>query len=118
MGELGGLLASFQVRPILVDQVWEMQKLDPCLERLRCEVSFGSWTDFWIRDDETLMTGNRMCVPCQVDLKREILEEAHSLAYVIHLGSTKMYHTLQEHYWWVGTKRKIDKFVSKCLVCQ
>ena len=55
---------------------------------------------------------------CDVgDVRREIMEEAHSSAYAMHLGSTKMYHTLKEHYWWKGMKRDIAEFVSRCLTC-
>ena len=46
------------------------------------------------------------------------MEEAHSSAYVMHPGSTKMYKTLKDHYWWRGMKREIAEFVSKCLTCQ
>ena len=46
------------------------------------------------------------------------MEEAHSSAYAMHPGSTKMYHTLKEHYWWKGMKRDIAEFVSRCLTCQ
>ena len=48
-------------------------------------------------------------------LKRDIMEEAHSSAYVMHPGSTKMYKTLKEHYSWNGMKKKIASFVSRCL---
>ena len=46
------------------------------------------------------------------------MEEAHSSTYAMHPGSTKMYHTLKEHYWWKGMKRDIAEFVSRCLTCQ
>ena len=59
-----------------------------------------------------------MCVPEIGELKREIMEEAHSSAYAMHPGSTKMYHTLREHYWWKGMKKEITDFVSRCLTCQ
>ena len=36
------------------------------------------------------MIGSRLCVPATEELKRQILEEAHSSAYAMHLGSTKM----------------------------
>ena len=41
------------------------------------------------------------------DLRRMILEEAHCLAYAMHPGSTKMYQTIKENYWWSGIKRDI-----------
>ena len=64
------------------------------------------------------MMGQRLCVPDSEDLKKEIMEEAHSSAYAMHPGSTKMYHTLKQHYWWKGMKREIAEFVSRCLTCQ
>ena len=62
--------------------------------------------------------GQRLCVPDVGDVRREIMEKAHSSAYAMHPGSTKMYHTLKEHYWWKGMKRDIAEFVSRCLTCQ
>ena len=46
-----------------------------------------------------------MCMPEYGELKRDIMEEAHSSAYAMHPGSTKMYKTLKEHYWWNGMKK-------------
>ena len=59
-----------------------------------------------------------MCVPEYGELKKDIMEEAHSSAYVMYPGSTKMYRTLKEHYWWNGMKKEIASFVSICLTCQ
>ena len=59
-----------------------------------------------------------MCVPKIGELKCEIMEEAHTSAYAMHPSSTKMYHTLREHYWWKGMKKEIADFVSRCLTCQ
>ncbi|CAN6686643.1 unnamed protein product [Malus baccata var. baccata] len=44
--------------------------------------------------DGMLMQENRMYVPNNVELKKEILDEAHCSAYAMHPGSTKMYHTI------------------------
>ena len=49
-----------------------------------------------------------MCVPEYGELKRDIVEEAHSSAYAMHPGSTKMYKTLKEHYWWKWDKINMD----------
>ncbi|KAK8614741.1 hypothetical protein V6N13_068536 [Hibiscus sabdariffa] len=33
-------------------------------------------------------------------------------------GSTKMYRDLKDEYYWVGLKKDVAEFVSKCMVCQ
>ena len=71
-----------------------------------------------ISEDGTLLYGSRLCVPNVEVLKREIMEEAHNSSYAMHPGSTKMYHTLKDNYWWSGIKKDIAEFVARCLVCQ
>ena len=57
------------------------------------------------------MIGSRLCVPITDELKWEILEEAHSSVYDMHPGSTKMYRTLKEYYWWSWMKREVAEYV-------
>lgn len=47
----------------------------------------------------------------------EIMEKAYGATCVVHLGGTKMYKDLKEHYWWNNMKREITEFVAKCLTC-
>ncbi|GKF18145.1 reverse transcriptase domain-containing protein, partial [Tanacetum coccineum] len=35
------------------------------------------------------------------------MDEAHKTRYFVHLGANKMYHDLQDMYWWTGMKRDI-----------
>ncbi len=71
-----------------------------------------------LNDDEVLRYGTRLCVPNVDELRREIMEDAHHSAYIVHPGLTKMYRDLREHYWWSGMKRDLADFVAKCLTCQ
>ena len=114
----GSLFASFQLRPILVDRILEAQLEDPYLMSMRKKVEEGEQSDFAIRDDGALVIGSRLCVPAAEELTRQVLEEAHSYAYSMHPGSTKMYRTLKEYYWWSGMKREVAEYVSKCFICQ
>ena len=74
--------------------------------------------DFSITHDGVLTLRSRFCVPNVDDLRKLIMEEAHCSAYAMHLGSTKMYRTIKENYWWSSMKRDIVEFVSRCIVCQ
>ncbi|KAM1242836.1 hypothetical protein ACFX2G_035146 [Malus domestica] len=115
----GALIASFQVRPILLDRVLEAQRNDTESQELIQVVSDGRRKDFWIKDpDGILMQGDQMFVPSVEELKKDILDEAHISAYAMHPGSTKMYHTIRHFYYWPGMKREIAEYVSRCAICQ
>ena len=118
VANIGTLLASFYVHPLLVDQIKEGQKQVSEMIKLRAKIEGGSKPEFQIKDDGVIVKGSRMCVPEIGELKREIMEEAHSSTYAMHPGSTKMYHTLREHYWWKGMNKEIADFLSRCLTCQ
>jgi len=56
----------------------------------------------------------RLCVPNVGELRKQILIESHNSRYFLYPGATKMYHDLQELFWWNGMKRDIADFVAKC----
>ena len=96
--ESGTLVAAFHVRPVLVDRVRDLQAQDPYLMKLRSKIEAEQQSNFTLQGDGTLVLGQRLCVPDVIELKKEIMEEAHSSAYAMHPGSTKMYRTLRDHY--------------------
>jgi hypothetical protein len=57
-------------------------------------------------------------MPRSATLKKKILDEAHTLKYSIHLGSTKMYHDLRQQFWWTRMKCETACYVSECDTCQ
>ena len=74
------LLATFHVRPLLMDQILAGQSQDPQIIKLKEEIEKGKKAEFQIRDDGMIVKGQRMCVPEYGELKRDIMEEAHSSA--------------------------------------
>nr|GEZ97670.1 hypothetical protein [Tanacetum cinerariifolium] len=74
--------------------------------------------EFRLDDDNVLWQDTRLCVPNDATLREALLTEAHSSPFSVHLGSTKMYHDLKQHFWWSGMKRDVATFVSRCLICQ
>nr|CBL94133.1 putative polyprotein (retrotransposon protein) [Malus domestica] len=96
-------LANFQVKPILIDRVLAAQSLDEEIQELINLRNEGKKKDLKIRgSDGMLMQENRMYVPNNEELKKEILDEAHCSAYAMHPGGTKMYHTIRPFYYWPG----------------
>ncbi|GKB12068.1 putative reverse transcriptase domain-containing protein [Tanacetum coccineum] len=69
------------------------------------------------KEDGGLYFMYRIWVPLVGDVRKMIMDEAHTTKYSIHLGADKMYHNLRDMYWWPGMKRDIATYVSKCLTC-
>ena len=115
--ESQGLVAQFQVRPLLIDEIKANQDKDPSFIKLRETVQSGQTFGFEIRDD-VLRRGNRLCVPDVDGLRQRILQEAHNAPYSVHPGVTKMYQDVKCMYWWNGMKKDVAQYVASCLTCQ
>ena len=82
------------------------------------QIENGKETEFTVNENGVLYYKDRVCVPDYNELRKSILEEAHSGSFAIHPDSTKMYRDLKMSIWWSGMKRDVSEFVTKCLVCQ
>ena len=105
------------IQPTLIKKIKTLQVDDAQIVRIIGEVQEGKRPEYNVSNDGILRFGNRLCVPNDFALKKEIMEEAHCTPYSVHLGSTKMYFNIQETYWWNNMKREIAQFVEQCLNC-
>ena len=71
---------------------------DAYLKRMREKVEKGANTQFAIKEDGTLVIGNRLCVPEEGSLREKIMIEAHNAPYTMHPRRTKMYQDLKLFY--------------------
>ena len=60
----------------------------------------GKEIEFLVNKDGLLCYRDWVCVPNDDELKKSILEEAHSGSFYIHPSSTKVYQDLKTSYWW------------------
>ena len=114
----GIVVIKLIARPSLLNRVLEAQKKDEKIVVIENHIGNGKEIEFTVNEDGVLYYKDRVCVPDDNDLRKVILEEAHSGSFSIHLGSTKMYQDLKMSFWWSGMKIDISEFVTKCLVCQ
>ena len=95
----------------------ETQKSDEKIYTIVSQNRMRNETKFSVNKDGFLYYRDRVCVPGS-ELKKSILEEAHSGSFSIHHVSRKMYQDLKISYWWSGIKKDVLDFVTKCMVCQ
>ena len=114
----GTVVAELIARPSLLNQVLEAQKKDEKITATINQIVNGKETEFIVNEKGVLYYKDRVCVPDCNDLRKSILEEAHSGSFAIHPGNIKMYRDLKMSFWWSRMKRDVSEFVTKCLVCQ
>nr|GEW33275.1 hypothetical protein [Tanacetum cinerariifolium] len=113
-----GYWASLKIKSNLILRIKEAQKEDVELWAVLQKSKEDEQTKFQVDNDGVMWFGDRLCVPSNPTLRKAVLSEAHSSPFSIHLGSTKMYGDLKQHFWWNGTKQDIAMFVGKFLICQ
>ncbi len=82
------------------------------------KITEGKETKYEMRENGCLYYKGRVCAPDDGKLNTSILKEAHNSVYMMHSGSTKIYHDLKPHYWWPSMKKDITNYVTRCLTCQ
>nr|XP_011457308.1 PREDICTED: uncharacterized protein LOC105349392 [Fragaria vesca subsp. vesca] len=98
-----GIVASFMVQEIIQGQAHdEFSRVK--LAELVMDLMDDCPSKWSVGLDGGLRFGLRLCVPGCVDLKGEILWEAHRSRYTA--------------VWWIGMKKDVAEYVSKCLTCQ
>ena len=114
----GTVVTELIARPILLNRVLEAQKKYEKIAAIVSQIGNGKEIKFTVNEDGVLYYKDRVCVPDDNDLRKAILEEAHSGSFAIHLGSTNMYQDLKMSFWWSRMKRDVSEFITKCLDCQ
>jgi hypothetical protein len=82
------------------------RQLDPNYER------------YILEGDGLLRYQGRMYIPEGGDIQSIILKESHRALYCAHLGVKKMHVDMAKLFFWVGMKRDVVHFITKCLECR
>jgi hypothetical protein len=114
-----GELNAITIETTLVDKVNTAQSDDEEVKTIRQGLLERDPRYACFRQDEngTIWFGQRLVVPNDVVVRKEILDEAHLSKFSIHPGSTKMYQDLKKNFWWSNMKVDIAKYVSECDTC-
>ncbi|WVZ52533.1 LOW QUALITY PROTEIN: hypothetical protein U9M48_003581, partial [Paspalum notatum var. saurae] len=110
-------LYNLVLEPTIKDQIIAAQKQDKGMSHIRDEINDRKKACFKL-DEGVLWFKNRLVVPKDMELRKKILDEAHTSMFTLHPGSNKMNQDLKQKFWWTRMKREIAKYVSECDVCQ
>ncbi|WVZ89036.1 hypothetical protein U9M48_035495, partial [Paspalum notatum var. saurae] len=111
-------LYNLIIEPTIKDQIIEAQKKDKGTAHIRDEINDKKKACFTLDEQGVLWFKNRLVVPKDLELRKKILNEAHTSMFTLRPSSNKMYQDLKQKFWWTRMKREIAKYVSECDVCQ
>ncbi|XP_071933149.1 uncharacterized protein [Coffea arabica] len=112
------LLGNLSLKSSLLERIKKAQKSDPVIQKNLEKVQKGEILDFKLGSEGVLRFRDRIVIPADEEIRKEILEESHRSKYTIHPGVIKMYHDVKGLYWWEGLKKDVAEFVQRCLICQ
>ncbi|XP_071912353.1 uncharacterized protein [Coffea arabica] len=92
------IFGNIRVTSTLLDRIKEAQKKDPMVQKWIEKVNKRELSDFNLSLERILKYWNRVVVPKDETLKKEILKKAHRSKYTIHPNSSKMYQDLKRLY--------------------
>jgi hypothetical protein len=77
----------------------------------------GKYPEFRIDERRVCWCNDRIYVPFDKAIRKEILVEVHDSKYYIHLSSTKMYADMRKIFWWKDMKKDIAGHVARRDIC-
>ncbi|WVZ53175.1 hypothetical protein U9M48_004155 [Paspalum notatum var. saurae] len=111
-------LYNLIIEPTIKDQIIAAEKQDKGMAHIRDGINDKKKACFKLDEEGVMWFKNRLVVPKDMELRKKILDEAHTSMFTMHPGSNKMYQDLKQKFWWTRMKREIAKYVSECDVCQ
>jgi hypothetical protein len=70
-----------------------------------------------LREDGILMDRHKVYVLNDQELKSLIYSKMHKVPYAGHLGYQKTIIVVKKQFFWLGMKKEVVDFISKCLEC-
>jgi hypothetical protein len=113
-----GTLMNLKLESILLQRIIDAQRTNKGMKYIHEKMEAGKANCFRKDNQGVIWFKDRIVVPKDVEVRQQILDEAHLSRYSIHPGSTKMYQDLRQHYWWTKMKIEIARYVAKCDTCR
>ncbi|GKC84894.1 putative reverse transcriptase domain-containing protein [Tanacetum coccineum] len=102
---------SMTIQSSVKDKILVAQGEASKVENAPAEMLRGLDQQMENKEDGGMYFMDRIWVPLVGDVRKMIMDEAHTMKYSIHAGADKMYHDLRDMYWWPSMKRDVATYV-------
>ena len=73
---------------------------------------------YQLEEDGLLTYKGRIYILNVAYLRRVVMDEIHQTSYSGHLGYQKTIATTRKQYFWIGMKKDMAEYISRCMECQ
>ena len=106
------ILCNLTLDTTLRDQIIEAQRKDDGMTHIRANLAKNKDSCFRMDEEGAIWFKHRLVVPKDLELRRKILDEAHTSMLAMHPDSNKMYQDLRQKFW--STRMKCP-WLSHCV---
>lgn len=107
------LLSTLHVSVTGFSVLPELYPIDPFFGKIWNDVQLGTSDDYLIVED-FLFRGTRLCIP-ECSFRLQLIQELHGEG---HVGRDRTLQLVSASYFWPSLRRDVERFVSRCGVCQ
>ncbi|XP_028077220.1 uncharacterized protein LOC114279205 [Camellia sinensis] len=104
-------IVAIATQPTIMEEIKQRQLEDEFLQKICDELETKPKPEFKV-ENSVLKFPGRWCVFNVPEIKKRIMEGAHSSKFTMHPGNTKMYHNLKQNFWWPGMKRETAEYAQ------
>lgn len=102
----------------LVQRIRAGLPMDPTAKGLMEQAAEGKTRRFWCDSGLLYTKGNRLFVPLQDRLRKEVMRECHDSLWAGHPGVKRTLALVESQYFWPHMRDDVEAYVRTCLVCQ
>ncbi|CAA7036099.1 unnamed protein product [Microthlaspi erraticum] len=113
LSRLHSLLTTLHVSVPGFEVLSELYPQDPFFGKIWLDASQGAISEYFVFDG-FLFRGNKLCIP-DCSLRLQLIRELHNEG---HVGRDRTLQLLSNSYFWPSLRRDVERYVSRCTVCQ
>ena len=112
----------------LQQRIRDMKDIDPSIDPIYFALKqnkpstllpdLKDWRMERIEEDDVLYYKDKLYIPNDLPLRRDILKMFHDHETAGHPGELETYNSIRQHYWWPGLKTFVKNYVKGCGPCQ
>ena len=102
----------------IVNHTDEGEMYEHIKDKLQQQSLEKRYEEYKLEEDGLITYKGRIYIPNVAALRRVVMDEIHQASYFSHPGYQKTIATARKQYFWLGMKRDMAEYISRCMKCQ